>query len=65
MQQTVVKNITMVAKNDIYRRRNLSDEICKENGLSVIEHNNKNWQSYKEWEENKREQVGNKIKKYN
>ena len=41
-------------KKDIYRRRNLSDEICKENGLSVIEHNNKNWQSYKEWEENKK-----------
>lgn len=41
-------------KKDIYRRRNLSDEICKENGLSVIEHSNKNWQSYKEWEENKK-----------
>ena len=38
---------------DIYRRRNLSDEICKENGLSVIEHNRRNWQTYKEWQTNK------------
>ncbi len=38
---------------DIYRRRNLSDEICKENGLSVIEYNRKNWQTYKEWQTNR------------
>ena len=37
----------------LYRRRNLSDELCKENGLSIIDYRTGKGKNYKEWQTNK------------
>lgn len=37
----------------LYRRRNLSDELCEENGLSIIDYRTDKGKNYKEWQANK------------